>query len=789
MNAKWHNLKRVTQSLLTVLCVLLISCGTDVEYGKPLMVGGYIPDAKHPAQWSAVGLVDSSSKRVFCSATLISKNLVVTSSHCLVRKKAANIQLMFGDSKNDPNVIFLQATEFRRYKEFQKYGPNFDVAWVRFSGKAPKPFRPIEILNSSKNLKPGTSLSIAGYGKKANNCSFTDPDCKAGDLLAVQTHMRSYINENRLRNLIIIGPQPLEGPCFGDSGGPAYFRKDQSWYLVGNFMGWDKVLVPEHLPSICDTGEAIYNFTGQYVSWIEESSGESLHYNKQQNPRPKPTTTAPQTQEPQSFEQWCAYSDDSDPAWYTTQRLIRIAIEKKLEVDPSFDAFFAFTNCKAAAASLRWYIESEKHIKISGFDPSKDVDYARLEDLRPFRSLHGWGLEGITLHDHDLKDLSPLSELRSLKKLDLSGTGKVTYTPSVKIPAEPLNLGVFASLEELYLDQIEAEVVFDQLPELAHLHTVDIRGGYFDNLSDLNDLPIKSLRLEDLSHLERDKLPSLQKLETLRLENVAVDTLEIDSPFLKRLQLKEVPMLRKIEFSTKEPLEHFIVHQTGIETMSTLSNFRNLVEISIVGNQNLRRIDGIHNLPKLSRLEIINNNNTREIGSVYALPGLHTMIISGNQIETLELAEQLDSVTELILSRNNISNMSFLELFPNLERIDLSQNPIKNLRGIENLDSLESISVQNSKGEGLMSIKGLNRLPSLREINLKGNSIISANGLANFKTLEVIILSYNFIQDISKLSVLSGVKYLDLLENEIDQQICPFEDQSICRFNAIKIPI
>lgn len=769
----------------------MLSCGTDTEYGKALMVGGHNPDAEHPASWSAVGLVDRSSKRVFCSATLVSANLVVTSSHCLVRKNASNVQLMFGDSQNDPNVTFLQATDFQRYKKFQKYGPNFDVAWIRFSGKAPKPFRPIEILNSASRLKPGAPLSIAGYGKKATNCPFTDPNCLAGDLLTVDTNVQSYINENRLRNLIVIGPQPFEGPCFGDSGGPAYFRIGDSWYLAGNFMGWDKALVPEHLPSICDTGEAIYNFTGQYVSWIEQSSGESLNYNKQLNPRPKPFKPAPQKNEPLSFEQWCAYSDDNDPAWYTTQRLIRLAIEKRIEIEPSFDALSSFTNCKTAAATLRWYIQSEKRIKISGFDPSKDVDYARLEDLRPFRSLKGWGLEVLILHDHDVKDLSPLSALNSLKTLDLSGISKATYSPSSsdKAPVEPLNLGAFLQLEELYLNQIEAEIVFDQMTELAYLHTLDIRGGNFDDLIHLADLPIKNLRLEGLNHPKLGRLPRLENLEVLRLENVALDSLQIDSPNLKRLQLKKLPLVRNLEFTTSIPLEHIIVHQTGIETLSALADFKNLVEISIVGNHNLQDIGGIFDLPRLNRLEIIDNSNTNEIGSIYALPDLQTMIISGNQIETLDLAEQLTSVSELILSKNNVTDVSFLKFFPNLERIDLGQNPIKDMLGIENLEKLESISIQNQKGEGLTSLKGLNRLPSLREINLKGNSISSVNSLTNFQNLEVIILSYNFIRSIDKLSTLSKLKYLDLVENEITKAVCPFEDQSICRFEAIKIPI
>lgn len=766
----------------------MFSCGSENEKNRLNMVGGSIPSNDHPAQWSAVGLVDRVSRKVFCSATLISKNLVVTSSHCLVRKKSANIELMFGKSVSDPDITFLQATDFLRYKNFQKYGPNFDIAWLRFKGEVPPNFKPIEILNSPAKLIPGAELSIAGYGKKATNCAFLDEDCKGGDLLTVRTRIRSYINENRLRHLIVIGPQANNGPCFGDSGGPAYFRTNKRWYLAGNFMGWDKVLVPEHLPSICDTGEAIYNYTGQYVSWIEETSGVTLSYNKNLNPKPALPNLPPQVKEPESFEQWCAYQDESDPAWYTTQRLIRIAAEKRLEIEPSFDSFLAFTNCKVASATLRWYIDSEKHIKISGFDPSKDVDYSRLEDLRPFKSLQDWGLEALTLHDHDIKDLSPLNSLRSLKKLDLSGIKKATYQPTADAPSEAFDISLLTELEELYLSRIEAEIIFDQMPQLQKLHTVDIRGGLFKKLDHLKGLPLQSLRLENLNYLSDGYLPKLDELKYLRLENLPLNQLDIDSPRLQRLQLKSLPELKSLAVSENAPIEQLIIHKTGIKSLGPISGFLDLIEISVVENENLTTMGSISDLPKLNRLEII-NNDISVIRSIYNVPNLQTVIFSGNRLKTLIFPEHLYSVIELILSKNNIADLSFLTFLPNLKRIDLGSNPMKNLRGIENLKYLESISIQNRKSEGLDSLKGLHNLPSLREINLKGNSITSVSQLAKFPTLEVIILSYNFIKDITQLKDLSKLKYLDLINNAFTQKICPFEEKSICRFEAQKIPI
>ena len=176
----------------------------------------------------------------------------------------------------------------------------------------------------------------------------------------MDTQIKEFVNSGRLFNLIVIGPRPQHGPCFGDSGGQAYMQVGGKWYLVGDFMGWDRILVPEEIDQICDTGEAIYNFVGDFVSWIEDSSGVKLSYNQSVNPRQMSPTTVKLEATPKNFQEWCAYNNHEDPAWFTVQRFIRSASDFRIKTEDPSKARELFEDCRVAELWIRKMIDTEK---------------------------------------------------------------------------------------------------------------------------------------------------------------------------------------------------------------------------------------------------------------------------------------------------------------------------------------------------------------------------------------------------------------------------------------------
>ena len=242
-------IRRLSALIILLTPLFLQKCGQarGPAESSADIVQGYSPTLDHPAASSAVALIDKGSLEHFCSGTLIAADLIVTAAHCVFDKRPEEFAVMFGRQTQYPLSIYRDVVAKETYKKFQKFESNFDIAWVRFKGPLPAGFKPIEIWHDSSVLAAHLPLSLAGYGRTATSCPEGDLACQGGWLLAVDTVVREYINKARLFNLIVIGPRPGHGPCFGDSGGPAYMFRGGRWYLVGNFVGWDRILVAEQL--------------------------------------------------------------------------------------------------------------------------------------------------------------------------------------------------------------------------------------------------------------------------------------------------------------------------------------------------------------------------------------------------------------------------------------------------------------------------------------------------------------------------------------------------------------
>lgn len=771
-------------AILLLIPGVILMCGQaqDPTYSMR-MVGGAEPPPSHPASTTAVALVNKMTKQAFCSGTIVHEELIVTAAHCIFRRRPEDMQVMFGRSNQDPNVRFVDVVAKDTFKKNQKYESNFDVGWLRLKEPIEQPYRPIEIWHDGGILRPGTPLTIAGFGRTASNCSFSDPSCQGGRLLAVDTQVDRYVDEGRLYSLIAIASESLAGPCFGDSGGPAYINYNGKWYLAGDFMGWDKILVHEDLDTICDRGEGIYNFVGDFVEWIENSSGLSLDYNTRVNPR-KPQRPLPQlSEEPLDFIEWCEYSNHEDPAWYTVQRLIRVSAEARLKQDPEFDALAAFTDCDFAWQTLQQHIAEHQSLRLLGFDPQQNIDFARLEDIRPLRSLAGLGLKHLVLADHSIEDFSPLELLCDLESLEIIDNQLVDQGERAK----GFELAGFESLRQLRINNANVPIDFFGIDTLKNLEVLDLSYTAFPDLEVLRGLPLRELRLEFVDLDTQTALPALPHLESLTMRSVPVTYFAAELPNLRVLQLWDLPELDYIPNRLSQHLESLILTNLGISELGALSSQRALQELIIVGNQHLHELGGIGPLPQLKFLEVV-DNPIRSLGRLTQLPSLQEIFIQQNLIETLEIEGQLTGLETLALSYNRIQDLSFLQHLPQLRYLNLSHNPEINLSGLSNLPQLERLALENEKGKGIGSLASLAGLPALQEINVKNNRLESLEDLLRFPSLEVILASHNFITEISSLGELSRLDYLEMIDNPLRDKTCPIEDNGgFCRFEWLKI--
>lgn len=757
--------------------LILQMCSVEIDSSELRMVNGTVPDAPHPASWNAVALVDPRSGESFCSGSLIAPELVVTAAHCIFDKRPEEIEIVFGAQVKDQSLPRIKAAAKDTFKKFQKFESNFDIGWVRLATPAPAPYKPLEIWHQSNHLEAQLPLTIAGYGRTASDCPLGDEECEGGRLRYVDTFVKEFVNHERLFSLIVIGPKAMEGPCFGDSGGPAYVQSKGQWYIAGDFMGWDRALVPEDLDTICDTGNAIYNFVGDYVDWIEQSSGLTLAYDPVSNPRSERAVLQQLTATPENFAGWCAYNNHEDPAWFTVQRLIRLASDFRLQTDESGPAREVFEDCEVAEEWLRKMLAANPKLVIPGFDPANFIDSARLEDVRPLASLAGMGVEELILSDHSIQDLSPLAQLSGLKHLEIIDN----TLPEIRRNASfALRIQAFPLLEDLRIHNSIAPIDLNDLSPLKKLRRLELSYLSLERLDGLATLPLEQLSLENMNLTLPLQLEALEGLETLKINKMKLARLPLRLQKVRELQLLEVEGLEALP-SEMPLLEKFTLYASDYSGVLSFSDLASLKEISIIANPKLRKIAAVRDLPQLTQLEIV-ENQLEGIDLIARLPLLEEMRLMQSRLKEMPELSELPSLKSLDLDGNSIEDLKDLSACPNLSYLNLNRNPIKNLDALAPLSQLRRLSIQNEKGGGLKSLEGIKPLPQLEEINLMRNSLVSIEPLAGFTGLKVVILTDNLVQDLSPLKGAQQLEYVEAVNNPLVSRDCPSPDPSVCRF-------
>ena len=777
--------------LILITPGILQQCGSSDSHSELRMVHGIVPDNEHPARYNTVALVKSMGKRSFCSGSIIADRLILTAAHCIDGKTPSNSQVMFGLNADDPDVKFVKIEDMRAVQSEYKYGSNYDLAWVRLTEPVPAPYHPLELLHDKSLINSGMSVTIAGYGKKATRCGFDDPSCDGGDLQYVETRIRDFVDQGRLYNLMVVDSNSEKGPCFGDSGGPLYIQHEGQWFIAGDFMGWDKILVPEDPATICDYGQGIYNFAGDFASWIEASSGLNLRYDALDNPRPQ-TSEDPwlsEGSETLGFTEWCEYRNFEDPAWYTVQRLIRILSDDLFDQGKDDLALEVMEDCDTATNELANYFKRNETLKLVGRGPEFNFKSAVLRDIRPLASLSDFPIKRLILTDHDLSDLSPINSFRQLEYLEISDN-RLAQPMFINGSSESgseltkgFDLTLLPKLKELILNNVNVGMDFSGLQVLDRLETLTLTDTSFANLSFLAGKPLRHLRLENIVINGEAVVPRLPSLQTLELKKINVSGLSTLQA-LRELRLWDLPELTQLSLKSSQQLSMLILYNLGVQSIEGLQGLRELQQASIISNAKLTTIAVLQDLPKLQRIEIM-NNALPTLRIEQGLGELQEMLLSNNQLGSLTMQGTLGKLEVIDVRNNQLRDLpAFSASTPMLQSLNLSFNPIDSnqLNQLAGLQELNRLALENAEGQGLKSLAGLSDLPGLLELNLKGNSLTSLDELLNLSQLEVILASDNYITDISKLSGLTELQYLELINNPIKEKVCPLDNAQKCRF-------
>ncbi|MBF0367070.1 MAG: trypsin-like serine protease [Oligoflexia bacterium] len=801
MVASFH-LPNSKRSLFLLFFVLLLTsaCGKkpEVKEESPKhntsrkIVGGAVPSEDNPGNSSEVGIVNKNG-RLFCSAVLISSNAVLTAAHCLHGQKKENINILFADSPSIGHPLIVAAKSFNTFflneKETTAFdnpidqdriGANFDIGIITFEEvELPAFWKPIEILLDPTHLSKGDSITLVGHGQTQTHCS--GPNC-IGQQLSVETNFEEYISNSRLFSLFTYSGARGKGACNGDSGGPAYVKWGDQWYLIGVTFGvWD-FLVPEFNPFThdqCEIGKGIYTFVGDYSDWIEKSLGKKLSFSPQ-NKKPLRETEA--TSLPTSFAQWCLQKDYTTPTWHAVQSIL---LQVGQHAPDHESKKRVFKDCLYAESLLREHLQKNSGALLLKNDPFLTT----LEPLAPLADL---------IHELQIENLpslqwQTLEKLSRLKKISIKGNSD--FRSHTQLPLSFVGLKKIPALQSVTMVEVFAPIDLVSLSETKSLTSLTISSCALKDLKQFSTLPgfkkIQHLDLSNNSLVDVDVLASFKNLITLNLSYNEITNVSalLASSSLKKLNLthNKLPSAIQAEIASSSPVLECTLDPTTFIDWCSLS-YDELLAYSGGWNQHLLRYllflsgqkialsqndwhaqrDCNQAFETLRQLKVVDlsldtgviisgsklNELLSNLSLLQTLPALEEIRAKNQHLGNLDAISELTTLQRIYLDNTRTWNLSSLKKIKSLRAITIQNGDYNSLAGLSELPWLETLTLIHTKGNSrLKNFQGLAKLPRLKSLTIEGHKIeelpLALFSKDNFPRLERIHLKNNQIKKIN----------------------------------------
>ena len=141
-----------------------------------------------------------------------------------------------------------------------------------------------------------------------------------------------------------------------------------------------------------------------------------------------------------------------------------------------------------------------------------------------------------------------------------------------------------------------------------------------------------------------------------------------------------------------------------VEDMSPLKHFIHLRELSLAGNNRIRKISGIENLTELTVLDL-SYNGIEKIEGIGKLTNLKILNLSVNglgasgSINKIEGLDTLLNLEALYLHDNEIQTIENINHLTSLKRLTLHHNKIRKLENMNALSGLTRLTIGNKLEE------------------------------------------------------------------------------------------
>lgn len=254
-------LKALVLSLLLSACAENNFSNNVATESDAAIVGGDKVSSSDPIAARTVFLRDTAKKQS-CSGIIISSRLILTAAHCVFKAKPSDIEVRFGLTGRDTVKTAKQIAVHDHYVQLTLLKNMNDVALIQLPSAIPSNYRIASILEDFSILKPGTTVTTAGYG-------YSNARWEIGVGTLRKTNLRIAAEPFSETTVAIDQLNTDTGVCHGDSGGPALVQTNQGLKVFGvanRITGKDK-----RLTKLCK-GTSVYTRIDIYMPWILEKA-------------------------------------------------------------------------------------------------------------------------------------------------------------------------------------------------------------------------------------------------------------------------------------------------------------------------------------------------------------------------------------------------------------------------------------------------------------------------------------------------------------------------------------
>ncbi|AZQ61784.1 leucine-rich repeat domain-containing protein [Flammeovirga pectinis] len=375
----------------------------------------------------------------------------------------------------------------------------------------------------------------------------------------------------------------------------------------------------------------------------------------------------------------------------------------------------------------------------------------------------------------EVVDLSPLSKLRNLEDLNISGTGVNDLSPIRTLTnlqvlrCEMTGINSLAPL--LYCTNMQMLMINDtQIEDISIL----------ENFSELEELYCFNTTVSDITSL--DGLSNLKVIWANDTQIEAIDALN-NAKKLRSLDLSNTKISSLDALMGLGELEQLTIDNTSIDDLSPLSTTVSLKTLS-ADNTQINKLSALAKLENLERVYCDNTGINTSIAQSFMRKKPSTLVIYGSeQLQTwweglsqqwkdILLAEaklsgspdkeQLQQIANIkqvdIHTSNGIQTLEPLSFLVNLERLNAANTGITTLEPLKNCPNLSTLNVQ---GTNVSNIDVLGVLKALRKVDLNGTKVSDLSALSTSTTLTKIDISNSLVSSITPLQSITSIKTIE----------------------------